>query len=104
MTKKPTLFLVGGGVLPTLDQIAALYARLTGREPTPEDLASARAILDEASTSSTPTSLATTADEPAASPSTSAADKPPFVRQPRDLPESEELAYRRRPRPPEDEG
>jgi hypothetical protein len=31
---------------PTLDDITALFRKLTGREPTPEDVATSKALLD----------------------------------------------------------
>lgn len=46
ISKKPELFLVGpseGG--PSLDDLMALFRKLTGREPTEEDLVKARETL-----------------------------------------------------------
>ena len=43
---KPSLYLVGSGDgPPTADDILALFRAVTGREPTPEDEAKARAIM-----------------------------------------------------------
>jgi hypothetical protein len=43
---KPELFLLRGSTI-TVDQIMNLFRRLTGREPTPEDMTKAKAKLDQ---------------------------------------------------------
>jgi hypothetical protein len=43
---KPELFLLRGNPI-TLEQLTALFRELTGREPTPEDMARAKALLDQ---------------------------------------------------------
>jgi hypothetical protein len=45
--QKPILYLVGSkDEPPRLDDLLALFRRLTGREPTPEDLAQAKRELE----------------------------------------------------------
>lgn len=46
-TTKPALNLVGPqDGLVTLEDLAAMYKQLTGKDPTPEDLDAAKAVLD----------------------------------------------------------
>jgi hypothetical protein len=50
---KPERFLLRGSTI-TVDQLMKLYRRLTGREPTPEDMARAKAKLDRFSRQAPP--------------------------------------------------
>lgn len=45
--KRVKLYLMKANPLPTVEQIAALSKAITGRDPTPEEIAEARRILDE---------------------------------------------------------
>ena len=48
MKKKPELYLTGPSKgPPTLDDLIALTRRLTGREPTPDEIEDARQTLEE---------------------------------------------------------
>jgi hypothetical protein len=47
-SKKPALYLTGPSKgPPTIDDITALYKSLTGRDPTPEELAESKAMLEK---------------------------------------------------------
>jgi hypothetical protein len=48
MSKKPSLSLIEGKEALDLESLRDLYVNLTGREPTPEELAEARVKLDRA--------------------------------------------------------
>jgi hypothetical protein len=48
MSKKPSLSLIEGKEALDLESLRDLYVNLTGREPTPEELAEARVKLDKA--------------------------------------------------------
>ena len=45
--QKPTLHLMQGKKTLTLEHITALYKKLTGRDPTPEDLEKSKRLLEE---------------------------------------------------------
>ncbi len=47
MSKKPSLGLIEGKETLDLESLRALYINLTGREPTPEELAYAQARLEK---------------------------------------------------------
>jgi hypothetical protein len=46
-TEKPSLGLIEGKEALDVESLRDLYVSLTGKEPTPEDLAEAKAVLDE---------------------------------------------------------
>jgi hypothetical protein len=46
MSERKPLFLLGGGRMPTLEEIAAASKVLTGRDATPEEMEEARTILE----------------------------------------------------------
>jgi hypothetical protein len=57
VAEKPTLSLIPGNAL-TVENLAALFEKLTGRKPTEEELAEARAILEADQASPPPPSPA----------------------------------------------
>jgi hypothetical protein len=66
--EKPISYLAGQKEgPPTLDALIALTKKLTGRDPTPEEIAEARATMDASSKSASGAGTSTTPDAPAKS-------------------------------------